>query len=399
VSIDDGPWVSGVRAGAVLTVGRHPRCGLQMADASTSHVSRLQCILVRARGRLVVYDMCSLNGTHACVVSHADEQRTRLPAEVLDALDGRPRWKVSRPEARLLLVFPWGPGSELRLAVRCDNAEARISLREPLERHAPRATEPPRGSAAVQFDVQFDSSTLAQRAQPAQLARLAQLGGTLCASSVGDDDAIVTALPEAAGPGAAPTAMPTNAIHRHAMHDAAPAAAPDAAAPDAAAPDAAEPTAAPAATPADVVTVADDAPDAKSGGGERSVGRFTVRAEPSDAAPLPASAAVPQAAPAPPDAAAADQACAGHERTCVVCYELVGAGAFARCSSSGAAHALCVPCFVAFAEAEVAQDEGLIRQRHGRLLCPMRAAELGGASVPHQRRTHARQRRATISCP
>ena len=65
VRIGDGPWVHGVRAGAVLTLGRHPRCGLQIADASASFVSRLQCILVRARGRLVVYDMCSLNGTQA----------------------------------------------------------------------------------------------------------------------------------------------------------------------------------------------------------------------------------------------------------------------------------------------------------------------------------------------
>ena len=30
IKIDDGTWVHGLRAGACLTVGRHPRCGLQL---------------------------------------------------------------------------------------------------------------------------------------------------------------------------------------------------------------------------------------------------------------------------------------------------------------------------------------------------------------------------------
>ena len=55
VSIDGGPWTSGACEGAVVTLGRHPRCSVQVV--SKNFVSRLQCIVVRAHARLVVYDV------------------------------------------------------------------------------------------------------------------------------------------------------------------------------------------------------------------------------------------------------------------------------------------------------------------------------------------------------
>ena len=152
VSIDGGPWVQGVRAGAVLTVGRHPRCGLQIADAKASFVSRLQCIIVRGRGRLVVYDMCSLHGTEAsastgtaagdggagsgvgggsCCCSSSDSSTAHHAGGRMSS----PR--ASRPDWRVLLVFPWAPGSELCIGVRCEGAAVRVRIREPPISHTP----------------------------------------------------------------------------------------------------------------------------------------------------------------------------------------------------------------------------------------------------------------------
>ena len=160
VCIDDGPWVDGVKAGAVLTLGRHPRCGLQVAEPTTSFVSRLQCIVVRARGRLVVYDMCSLNGTEA-LLSSGDAAAAR----------------TSKPDDRVLLVFPWGPSSELTLNVRCDVASLRVRLKEPpAPTAAASATQP---SATPQEEDKSDdklSATLSQH----------ELQSALAATSLGD---------------------------------------------------------------------------------------------------------------------------------------------------------------------------------------------------------------------
>ena len=123
-SIDGGPWIDGaiakkVGAGStVLTLGRHPRCDLQMCAATTPYVSRLQSIVVRARGRCVVYDMCSLMGTEATA-----------------SLDGTPGHHEERcmiaPDARMVAVFPWAPGAELLLRVSHEGKTVSVRLREP----------------------------------------------------------------------------------------------------------------------------------------------------------------------------------------------------------------------------------------------------------------------------
>ena len=144
VKIGDGPWVHGVRAGAVLTLGRHPRCGLQMADAG--YVSRLQCIVVRACGRLVVYDMCSLMGTEATAIEPPTVPALDLPdGAVYGERGGRgergerssPAPRRSGPDGRMLLVFPWGVGAEVRLAVRCETEAVVLHLRESSMRNLP----------------------------------------------------------------------------------------------------------------------------------------------------------------------------------------------------------------------------------------------------------------------
>jgi hypothetical protein len=66
VSLNEGPWMEAACSGSVVTLGRHPQCGLQMVDAKTSFVSRLQCIVVRAHSRLVVYDVTQHG--HACIM-------------------------------------------------------------------------------------------------------------------------------------------------------------------------------------------------------------------------------------------------------------------------------------------------------------------------------------------
>lgn len=120
-SVNSGPWKV-TRSDTVLTVGRHPRCGLQIADAG--YISRLQCMLVRARGRLVVYDMCSLMGTEAWPMAADGKQPSANP-------------RKSEPQSRMLLVFHWEPGSEVVLAVRCEGQEVRVRVREPAARSMP----------------------------------------------------------------------------------------------------------------------------------------------------------------------------------------------------------------------------------------------------------------------
>ena len=203
VQIDDGTWVEGVRAGACLTLGRHPRCSLVICEATESYVSRLQCILVRGRGRMVVYDAGSLRGTGVLergALSHARAPRRPSVGDVgrlsigrreagrseaaaspllllrrrrllsrchrcrsLLCLRRRPPPhrrlhlhrhhhhhhqllrllrllaasssshvvpQLTRPGERRLLVFPWGPGAELSLAVRCEDRSVRVRIRE-----------------------------------------------------------------------------------------------------------------------------------------------------------------------------------------------------------------------------------------------------------------------------
>lgn len=139
VSIDGGPWINGVRAGAVLTLGRHPRCGLQMA-ATSSFVSRLQCILVRARGRLVVYDMCSLNGTEACVSVQPDSQGSDGTSHT--GLAQMSPKRMSHPSGRQLLVYEWAPGAELQICVRCESASATVRVQEPQRPARPHQRQP-----------------------------------------------------------------------------------------------------------------------------------------------------------------------------------------------------------------------------------------------------------------
>ena len=212
VQIDDGTWVEGVRAGACLTLGRHPRCSLVICEATESYVSRLQCILVRGRGRMVVYDMSSLHGTEACLsaapcptpaplgdppvgdvgrlsigrreagrseaaassssssaaaassaaatavapssasaaasasstaaststattttttnssASSASSSASSASSSASSSSHVVPQ--LTRPGERRLLVFPWGPGAELSLAVRCEDRSVRVRIRE-----------------------------------------------------------------------------------------------------------------------------------------------------------------------------------------------------------------------------------------------------------------------------
>ena len=125
VSINDGPWIcGGTPACPVLTLGRHPKCDLQICAANTPYVSRLQCIVVRfvAQQRCVVYDMCSTVGTEArsCRSDGTD-------AETSDVCCA----SASTPDSRKILVFPWLPGDELHIKVSHGSTATKVRLCEP----------------------------------------------------------------------------------------------------------------------------------------------------------------------------------------------------------------------------------------------------------------------------
>jgi hypothetical protein len=81
-----------------------------------------------------------------------------------------------------------------------------------------------------------------------------------------------------------------------------------------------------------------------------------------------------EAARAPPPLSSSLTPSSSPEPHCIICYS---SGVALRCTEE-CAHGLCASCFVSYAEELVAQDAGLVRQRRGLLLCPMRSAELGG---------------------
>lgn len=371
-SINGGAWVHGIRAGAVLTLGRHPRCGLQIADASNGYCSRLQCILVRARGRLIVYDMCSLMGTEGTTTGGG---RGRLSTP-----------RTSRSGARALLVFPWGAGAEVQLTVRCDGATTHVSVREQgmreegrqREAKAAAPTELPPAAAAVESRSPLSApSEAAPQAEGVQRSRDGGAGERSddarqwerwCIGGERGHTATARQLPILASASLAPTALapPAGGVATVASETAA---AQDS---DVAARHAMGALSPQAASPA----------GGSQGGSERSGGRdpllATMRGTPCvDVAMASAGEAPP---PPPPRRAGAERS--GRDSgerseadSCVVCWE-TQRGASALCSAGR--HSVCATCFVPYAAEQLAQDRGLVRARRGRLLCPMRAAEAGG---------------------